>query len=155
MLINKDIVMDIVKKTECPISEMFWTKDDNRWYICFEEDIVINGKEQVTNLDKVLEEIEKYSNIENIVNEIYVADEENSYFEQVTFEWKEPEEEIHNQCKECFYHQTSTNIFDFHDESHYCHIYQKECSSLNKNDIRFCDKFKHEKGILYQINDIL
>lgn len=148
MLINKDIVMDIVKKTECPISEMFWTKDDNRWFVCFEEDVVINNEEQITHLDKVLEEIEKYSNIENIVNEIYVADEENSYFEQITFEWKEPKKEINNQCKECYYYQKSTNIFDFHDETDYCFIYQKKYSDLNKDDIRFCKKFKTQKEVL-------
>lgn len=89
MLINKDIVLEIEKKTKCPILEMFYTKDDGYWYVCFEEDIVVEGINQVVHLDDVLEELKQYENIEQLTNNIYNGEEENSYFEQITFEWKE------------------------------------------------------------------
>ena len=142
MLINKNIVLDIEKKTECPILEMFWTKDDDRWYVCFEEDIVIGGKNQIVHIDDVLEEIKKYSNVENIVNKVYSGDEENSCFEQITFEWKEPEKEINNICKNCKHHESFWNIMDFHDKHDYCQIYQTEFANISDADIRYCDNFE-------------
>ena len=146
MLIDKKTVLDIEKITKCPILEMFWTKDDNRWYVCFEEDIIINGKDQITHLDDVLKEIKKYDNIENIVNEVYSevysTDGDYKYFEQITFEWKEPEKEIYNQCKDCIYHETSWDIMDFHNRTDYCKIHQTEFANISENDIRFCEEFK-------------
>ncbi|MBO5478529.1 MAG: hypothetical protein J6J36_08215 [Clostridia bacterium] len=142
MLIDKKIVLDIEKTTQCPIMEMFYTPEDNRWYVCFDEDIVIKGKNQIVHIDDVLKEIKKYDNIENIVNEIYEGNEEDSYFEQVTFQWKEPEKEIYNQCKDCIYHETSWNIFDFHNRTDYCQIHQTEFANINENDIRFCKEFR-------------
>ena len=142
MLIDKKTVLDIEKITKCPILEMFYTPEDDKWYVCFEEDIVIKGKKQIVHIDNVLEEIKKYNNIEYIVNKVYEGDEEDSYFEQVTFQWKEPEKEIYNQCKDCIYHETSCNIFDFHDESDYCQIYQTEFANISENDIRYCEEFK-------------
>lgn len=89
MNINHEIVLEIAEKTKCPIMEMFYTPEDDRWYVCFEEDIVIKGEGQLVHLDDVLEEIKKYDNVEYIINEVYEDDEEDSYFEQVTFQWKE------------------------------------------------------------------
>ena len=89
MNINHEIVLEIAEKTKCPIMEMFSTPDDDRWYVCFDEDIVIKGENQIVHLDDVLEEIKKYDNVEYIINEVYEGDEEDSYFEQVTFQWKE------------------------------------------------------------------
>ena len=142
MLIDKKIVLDIEKTTQCPIMEMFYTTEDDRWYVCFDEDIVIKGKNQIVHIDDVLKEIKKYDNIENIVNEIYEGNEEDSYFEQVTFQWKEPEKEIYNQCKDCIYHETSWNIFDFHNRTDYCQIHQTEFANISENDIRFCEEFR-------------
>lgn len=142
MLIDKKTVLDIEKNTQCPILEMFWTRDDDRWYVCFEEDIVIKGKDQIVHIDDVIEEIKKYDNVENIVNEIYSADEKDSYFEQITFEWKEPEKDIYNQCKDCIYHETSWDIMDFHNKTDYCQIHQTEFANISENDIRFCEEFK-------------
>lgn len=142
MLINKDIVIDIAKKTKCPILEMFWINDSNKWYVCFEEYIVIKGENQTVHIDDVLKEIEKYDNVENIVNEIYIGDEPNSYFEQVTFEWKKPKEKINNLCENCKYHETYWNIFDAHDKTDYCQIHQTEFANINNADIRYCDNFE-------------
>lgn len=93
MKITSDIVLQMEKDLKCPILEMFYTKDDDRWYVCFEEYITIEGKDQIVHLDDVLEEIKKYDNIENIVNECYIDDEkEDTWFEQITFEWWEKNE---------------------------------------------------------------
>ena len=90
MKINKEIVLDIEKKTKCPILEMFYTKDDNHWYVCFEEYIVINGESQIVHLDEVINELEKYNNIECFTNEVYYDDtKEDTYFEQITFQWED------------------------------------------------------------------
>lgn len=145
MLIDKKIVLDIEKTTQCPIMEMFYTPEDDRWYVCFDEDIVIKGKNQIVHIDDVLKEIKKYDNIEHIVNEIYEGNEEDSYFEQVTFQWKEPEKEIYNQCKDCVYHETSWNIFDFHNRTDYCQIHQTEFANISDADIRYCEDFKVRK----------
>lgn len=90
MKINHNIVLQIEKETKCPILEMFYTEDDNKWYVCFEEYTVIEKENQIVHLDDVLDEIKKYNNIENLINETYVDDEkEDTYFEQITFEWEE------------------------------------------------------------------
>lgn len=89
--INHEIVKQLSKDTECPILEMFFTKDDGYWYVCFEEYIVINGEDQIVHLDEVMEAIEKYDNIEWLTNETYFDDEKGgeTYFEQVSFQWRE------------------------------------------------------------------
>ena len=90
MKINHEIVKQIEKDTECPILEMFLTKDDGYWYVCFEEYTLIEGEDQIVHLDEVMEAIEKYDNIEWFSNEVYTDDErEETYFEQVTFQWRE------------------------------------------------------------------
>lgn len=88
MKINEKIVLEISEKTKCPILEMFYTEEDDRWYVCFEEDLSINGVNQIVHLDDVLEEIKKYDNIEYLTNETYEGDEDVDYFEQITFQWK-------------------------------------------------------------------
>lgn len=88
MNISEDIVLDMEERLECPILEMFYTRDDNRWYVCFEEYIVVEGVDQIVHLDDVLDEIKKYDNVENVVNETYCDDRKpDTFFEQVTFEW--------------------------------------------------------------------
>ena len=90
MKINKEIVLDIEKKTKCPILEIFYTKDDNHWYVCFEEYIIINGESQIVHLDEVMNELKKYDNIKYFTNEVYYDDtKENTYFEQITFQWED------------------------------------------------------------------
>ena len=90
MKINKNIVYELEKKYNCPILEMFYTNDDGYWYVCFEQYICILGKGQTVSLDEVLEEIQKYDNVEYLSNEVYNDDErDNTYFEQITFQWKE------------------------------------------------------------------
>mgnify|MGYP007122058204 CR=1 FL=1 len=90
MKINNEIVLKLEKELSCPILEMFYTTDDNKWYVCFEEYYVIEGKEQRTHLGEVLEAIKKYDNIEFVTDEVYLDDDkENTYFEQVTFQWEE------------------------------------------------------------------
>lgn len=147
MLIDKKTVLDIEKTTQCPIIEMFYTPEDDRWYVCFEEDIIIKGKNQIEHLNDVLEEIKKYNNIEYITNEIYEGDEENNYYQQITFQWKEPEKEIYNQCKDCIYRETLWNVFNFNDISNYCQIHKTEITNISKNDIRFCKEFKSDRVI--------
>lgn len=90
MKINKAIVLDIEKKTKCPILEMFYTEEDNHWYVCFEEYIIINGEQQIVHLDEVMNELKKYDNIEYFTNEVYYDDtREDTYFEQITFQWED------------------------------------------------------------------
>ena len=87
MKINEDIVLQIEKETKCPILEMFYTNEDKTWYVCFEEYTVIDGKNQVVHLNEVLERLKEFDNLEYIKNELYI-DDENNYFEQITFQWK-------------------------------------------------------------------
>ena len=87
MKINEDIVLQIEKETKCPILEMFYTKEDNRWYVCFEEYTIIDGKNQIVHLDDVLKRLKEFDNVEYITDESYVDDEDN-YFEQITFQWE-------------------------------------------------------------------
>ena len=88
--ITHEIVLILSKELNCPILELFYTKEDNKWYVCFEEYYVIEGKEQRTQLGEVLEAIKKYDNIEFITDEVYSDDDkEDTYFEQVTFQWEE------------------------------------------------------------------
>ena len=90
MKINHNIVLELEKKCKCPILEMFWTEDDNRWYVCFQEDIVIDGVDQIVHLDEVMSEVKKYDNIEWFTNEVYIDDDNHdTWFEQVTFQWEE------------------------------------------------------------------
>ena len=90
MNINHKIVLEIEERTKCPILEMFWTKDDNKWYVCFQEDIEINGVDQIVHLDDVMAEVKEFDNIENFTNEVGLDyDEDEIWFEQVTFEWEE------------------------------------------------------------------
>ena len=94
MKINKNTVLEIEKQTKCPILEIFYTHEDNYWYACFEEDTVIKGKNQTVHLNDVLNEIEKYDNIEYLTNECYEGNEKDSWFEQITFQWKQEHENI-------------------------------------------------------------
>jgi hypothetical protein len=88
--ITHEIVLNLSKELNCPILELFYTKEDNKWYVCFEEYCTIEGKEQIVRLDDVLNEIKKYDNIEFITDEVYSDDDkEDTYFEQVTFQWEE------------------------------------------------------------------
>lgn len=90
MKINKEIVLELEKKYDCPILEMFYTKDDGYWYVCFEQYICVLGKGKIVGLDEVLEEVQKYDNVEYLNNEVYCDDEQiDTYFEQITFQWKE------------------------------------------------------------------
>ena len=90
MKINHEIVLEISEKTECPILEL--DEPDNRgyWFVIFDEYIVINGEDQVVHLDEVMEELDKYDNIEYFTNEVYIDEnQEETYYEQVSFQWKE------------------------------------------------------------------
>ena len=88
MNISKDIVLEIEEKTKCPILEMFYTKDDEYWYVCFDEYITKNNVDQIVHLDDVLEEVKEYENVEYLTNEVYI-DDNGDWFEQITFQWRE------------------------------------------------------------------
>lgn len=89
MNINEKIVLKMEKELECPILEMFYTEEDNHWYVCFEEFYRIEGEDQDTHLDKVIEEVKKYDNVKYLTDEVYVDDNRpDTYFEQVTFQWE-------------------------------------------------------------------
>ena len=89
MKINKNIVLNLEKYYECPILEMCYSKNDGYWYVCFDEWTCIKGENQTVHLNDILEAIKKYDNIEYLTNEAYCGDEEDTFFEQVTFLWKE------------------------------------------------------------------
>lgn len=90
MKLNQETVITFEKEFNCPILEMFYTKEDNKWYVCFEEYYLIEGIEQDTHLEDVLNAIKKYDNVECITDEVYSDDDKkNSFFEQVTFQWTE------------------------------------------------------------------
>lgn len=87
MDITKDIVLELEKKLKCPILEMFY--DGEEWYVCFEQDIVVDGVGQIVSLDEVMDEVKKYDNVENFTNEVYADDfKDDTWVEQVTFTWK-------------------------------------------------------------------
>ena len=92
--INQYIVKRIEDTTHCPILEMFYTEEDNTWYVCFEEYTCIKGQEQLVHLDDVLKAIEVYDNIEYLTNETYEGDDYDTWFEQITFQWKDEREDI-------------------------------------------------------------
>ena len=85
--INKNIVRLLSDKTKCPILEMFYTKDDNHWYVCFEEYTFYEGKDQIVHIDDLLNELRNFNNIKFLSHNVY--QEANDYYEQVSFMWKE------------------------------------------------------------------
>lgn len=91
MKINENIVLELSRKYNCPILEIWGPdKDDGSYYVCFEQYTCVLGKGRIVGLDEVMEEAEKYENVEYMTNEVYCDDElEETYFEQVTFQWKE------------------------------------------------------------------
>ena len=87
MKITEDIVLELERKYNCPILELY--ESDNAYYVCFEQYTCVLGKGRIVGIDEVIEEAEKYDNVGYISNEVYVDDElEFTYFEQITFEWK-------------------------------------------------------------------
>lgn len=91
MKINKEEVLKLEKELDCPIVEMF--DDGNKWYVCFEQYFVIEGENQKVSIDDLAEEVQKYDNVENFMNEFYIDETKNdSWFKQVTFEWEEKNE---------------------------------------------------------------
>ena len=88
--INKNIVRLLSDKTKCPILELSYDNEMNMWFIIFEEYGRYNGKNKKVHIDDLLKELEEFSNIKCLRHDLYEDLEiPNSYFEQVTFFWKE------------------------------------------------------------------